>query len=468
MHWPSLLQLAASILAALLLLGAAAVFVFTGIAQLLNPGRGVADLTQPFMIAGSLAFAGILILPSAWYSWKRLSYPGREPVSRPEPRNYGLILTVVVLIVESVTLIVGNLVSQNSQVAWLLLPPLNIIATGLPTLWLIYIGTRGLLPAYPRYKWGVFASGLVLGPLIILILELILLVGIGILAILWIMVNPSLAPQLNNLILNLEHAGSDTNAILDALTPFIFNPGIIFLGFATVSVLIPIIEETFKPIGVWFTAGTAIIPAQGFAFGILSGAGFGLFENLGNTSSGGEAWALLAASRISTLLLHSFTAGLVGWGLASAWCSRRYIRLGACFLAAVFIHGLWNGLAVLSSVSSLQGIVKIPLPSNLEAISTLATAGIFALGLTVLVLFITLNAIFRRQIPPVIPENPVSAPPGGAQTGGWLASPSGEALPSIPDPTSPSYDTPGGNPHRPENNPQQPADDYPIKTPEDT
>ncbi len=188
-----------------------------------------------------------------------------------------------------------------------------------------------------------------LGPVIILILELILLVFMGILAILWIMLDPSTSNQLNGLIFRLQNVAPNIDAILNILLPFLLNPGVLFILFAFISVFVPMIEEALKPIGLWFLAGQKITPAQGFGFGVLSGAGFGLFENLGNTSNGGETWALLASSRISTLLLHCFTAGLVGWALASAWSQRRYLRLGITYTIAVLVHGSWNGLAVLSA-----------------------------------------------------------------------------------------------------------------------
>jgi hypothetical protein len=130
----------------------------------------------------------------------------------------------------------------------------------------------------------------------------------------------------------------------------------------------------------------------------LSGAGFGLFENLGNTSSAGTGWALLAGSRISTLLLHSFTAGLFGWGLASAWSERRYLRLALSFTIAVLIHGMWNGMAVVSSVASLSSETSIHAPAGLQALGSLATLGVFALGVLVVFAFFGFNAYLRRTI----------------------------------------------------------------------
>jgi hypothetical protein len=397
LRWSPLIQLIASILATLLLLGAATTILVVAITQYYSPGSTQADLTQSFMVATSLAFAGVLVIPSAWYAWKDLSAPAGQTKALPAPRNYTLLLTLLMLVVVGAALLLGNLAAQDGHVSWFLLPPLNIIATGLPALWVIYIGSRGLVSGAPRRQWGAFASGLVLGPIIILVLELVLLVAMGLLALLWIMLNPSLSSQINGIAFRLQHAAPTTDAIIKILLPFLVNPGIIFLIFTFISVLVPMLEEIFKPIGVWFMAGQKLTPAQGFGYGVLSGAGFGLFENLGNTSGGGAEWALLASSRISTLLLHSFTAGLVGWALVSAWSQRRYLRLVLTYALAVFIHGLWNGMVVLSLVPSLQGLTNLSIPSGLIYLGNFSDYGIIALGVIVLVLYIAINHILRHQ-----------------------------------------------------------------------
>jgi RsiW-degrading membrane proteinase PrsW (M82 family) len=400
LHWPSLIQLILSLMAAFILFGIAVVIVISAIIPYFSRGAST-DPTESFLVAASLVFAGVLVLPSAWYAWKTVASPERQPSRRQEPRGFGLILTIVVIILDGAALWLGNWSSLNNRLTWLLLPPLNIIATGLPALWLVYIGTRGLIPGAPRRRWGVFASGLVLGPFIILILEIMLLAVMGILALVWVMLNPSLSNQLNSLASRLHGAGTNLESILQILTPILLNPGIIFLGFAFISVLVPMIEELFKPIGVWFLAGQKITPAQGFGYGVLSGAGFGLFENLGNTSGGATDWALLASSRISTLLLHSFTAGLVGWALVSAWSERRYLRLIIAYVVAVVVHGLWNGLALLSAASQLQSYTNISLPTYINQLDTFSTWGIVGLGIIVLLLFVGANSILRRGAPSV-------------------------------------------------------------------
>ncbi len=466
-NYSALFQLIASTLAALLLLGAAGLIALISAVQFFTPsgsasGSGNVDPTQSFMVAASLAFTGVLVLPSAWYSWRHIRHPDFEPASRPERKSFGLILTIVVLVLVAGSLFLGDWASKDNRVSWIFLPFLNILATGLPALWLVYIGTHGLLPTAPKRKWGVLASGLVLGPFIILILEILAFVALGILAILSIMLDPKLSDQLNGLVHRLQLVSPNIDAILNTLLPFFLNPGVLFLSFVFVSALVPLIEETLKPIGVWFLAGQKITPAMGFGYGVISGAGFGLFENLGNTSGGGDTWALIAAARITTLLLHSFTAGLVGWALASAWSQRRFLRLAVAFIAAILIHGLWNGMSIISAVSSLQGVVNFSIPFILQRLSVIATVGVVVLGVLVLVLFISFNAMLRRSTLAAslqlsgndLPDtNPIvvlqSNLPGessrsSADIDRSLPLPSGEGLPT-PD-NEPNHHVPGENP----------------------
>jgi len=237
-----------------------------------------------------------------------------------------------------------------------------------------------------------------LSPAIILILELFAIIGLLILVLFEAMVDPNISSQLTNLVFRLQNSTLNPDDLLNILLPMFLRPGILFLAFAFISVIIPLIEEALKPIGVWFQAGQKITPAQGFAYGVLCGAGFGLFENLGNTSIGGEMWVVLASTRISTLLLHSLTTGLVGWALASAWSQKRYLRLGLVYSFAVLLHGVWNGMAVLSSLSSLEVQAIIPLPDYLLQLGNLALIGIVALGAFNLVLFISFSTFLRNSL----------------------------------------------------------------------
>jgi hypothetical protein len=417
-NWGSIFQLVLSALAAITLLGCAVLIVSSTAINYFIQDPAATDPTMSFMVAGSLAFAGFLTLPSAWYAWKHLSHPDIEPAPRKEPRNFVPILTVVVVVLVTAALFLGNWVSTNDKISWLILPLLNIVATGLPAFWLVYVGTRGLIPGRPSRWWGVFSSGLVFTPVIILVVELFVLIAVGILAFIWVMFDPSLSDQLTSLASRLQEAGANPEALLQIVLPFMLNPGVLILVFAFISVIVPVVEEALKPLGLWFLAGQRITPAQGFGYGVLCGAGFGLFENLGNTSGGGETWAILTATRASTLLLHCFNSGLVGWALASVWTQRRYLRLAVTFLYVVIIHGLWNGLAVLSLMGSLEGETSVSIPASLVQMGSYAPIGIVALAAFNLVFYLGFNSSLRKSLPnpPTIssesaPESPDTISP---------------------------------------------------------
>ena len=86
--------------------------------------------------------------------------------------------------------------------------------------------------------------------------------------------------------------------------------------------------------------------------GVLSGAGYALFENL--TIFTDEAnWLAVVLIRLTTSAMHMLTAGLTGWALANAWQKRRYLRMLAAYSLAVLIHSLWNGSVILIAMTNL-------------------------------------------------------------------------------------------------------------------
>ena len=127
------------------------------------------------------------------------------------------------------------------------------------------------------------------------------------------------------------------------------------------ALIIPAIEEIFKPIGVWIFGGKLESPAQGFALGALSGAGFALAETFGVSGQTSE-WASLLLSRIGTGILHITTSALMGAAIVLAWHQRRYFRLLGTYLLVIALHGLWNALAITYTFSSLGDLLDQPGP----------------------------------------------------------------------------------------------------------
>jgi hypothetical protein len=376
-----------------------AILTFWGMslsALLAGLGERLSGAVQPvgelqlFMIAAGMAFCGVMLLPSAWYAFRRIT--GR-PATQPPAILHRLRPTLLILAFP-VLIGLGYWITQQEIAAWLLLPPIHVLAISLPILWLAYLGVRGLPVGSPQRASGVLASGLALAPLLILVAELIaILIGFGIF-ILVIAMRPDLAETLNALAERLMAAAPSPEIMLRILQPILESPVVIFLVLLFAAVIVPLIEELIKPLGVWLLAGRKLAPAEGFAAGVLSGSGYVLIESLLLTSSG-QDWALLAFARIGTGVMHILTAGLVGWALANAWMQPgtygRYLRLGAVYLLAVLLHGLWNGLTLMNALATLTGAP----PAGRSLLFQIGQIAPYSLGVLAGVSFFALLSVNR-------------------------------------------------------------------------
>lgn len=393
-------------MAALSLLAISGLFALGGVLQLIEEGIESPATVPSFMVAASWLLGGGLVLPSAWYAFRRLVPPVSAPAARRRRHNPWVISLLVILFVP-LLLLAGNWVVRNSGLAWLLLPGISILAAVLPIFWLVSIGTRGLAGGSLQRRWGLFAGGLVFSPVLIIVLELLAIVGMILVVGVVIAINPDLARDLSTLAMRLANSPPGTDNWLNIISPYIMRPAFLAAILAYMAVLIPLIEEALKPLGLWLLAGRRLTPAQGFVGGVISGAGFALFENLSALSSGGEDWAFLASTRISTALLHMLTTGLVGWALAHAWSERRYLRLALSYAIAVTLHGVWNALGIASF-----SLPQFTLPNmgqvDLDMISSATMVGLGALTGLNFILFLGFNRRLQQkaefQIPPTEPQ----------------------------------------------------------------
>jgi biotin transporter BioY len=135
----------------------------------------------------------------------------------------------------------------------------------------------------------------------------------------------------------------------------------------------------------------------------LCGAAFALIESLFYLSNpAGDGWAVLAGARAGTILLHITSTALVGWAMAAAWRDGNYWRLGLFYLLAVALHGLWNGMAVLSG---LAAVLENP-PANLRFLQLLARGapdGIVLLGLLLFAILWGSNRYLHQREKEVVP-----------------------------------------------------------------
>lgn len=349
-HWPSVLQLGFSLLGISILWSGAFILVLIGLIQLLLPAEAQGNSTIPLLLGSSGVMIGLLLVPSVVYPVQRLlgHRPYRLVPTSPWLRPTLLIFALPLL------LLAGWWISQQGAALQLILPIFHVPAIGIPILWLSYLAVRDLPLGSPQRAWGLLGSGSVLAPLFILFAEILVLLAGVITWSIWMSGQPGMLDELSILAERLRQAGNSPQLIAHIISPYLKDPLVIFSAFTFAAVIVPLIEEAIKPLGVWFLAGSRLTPAEGFTAGILCGAGYSLVESLTLSADSGNDWVSLVFARIGTAVVHILTSGLTGWALASAWREKRYFRLGVTYLGAVLLHGLWNGLTMLIVIADLS------------------------------------------------------------------------------------------------------------------
>lgn len=383
-HWPSVWQFALSLFGILVLWGLSLAMLLIVFGAALT-GDFVSATAVVLNAAGAF-FAGILLIPSMGHALLRL-------LNKPVPFNFHLKHPGWIILALPPVMLLGYFAVQMDATALLILPVMHVLAAGISVAWLLALGLRGLSTGSPQRAWGIFGMGLVVAPFLSLITELVMLLGLG---VLYLVLNPDL------LAIVLELSGSISldapGSLLDDLESYIMQPSTIYIALLFGALIVPLLEELFKPIGVWLLVGRKPSQSQGFAAGLLSGAGYALFENFSLGASAGDDWAIIVVARIGTSLIHIVTAGLTGWALSLAWTEKRYLRLGLSYLIAVSIHALWNGTVILTAASELLGS-DVVIPNFLQSISAGAPIVFVVLILGCFILLLSFNASLRQTIP---------------------------------------------------------------------
>jgi len=393
-QWGSALQVGLGAFALLNIWLAAALMAVFGVMGLVVQSSSPSELLAIFLVAGSLAGSGALLLPSIYHGLMRL-------MNRPAVDSLALLRRLrpgMWVVAFPLLLAAGYAVLQVPAITWLLLPPLHLLTVGVPVAWMLHLGVRDLPLGTPQRAWGVFTSGLLLGPFLISIIEMAAMVVVVLLAAVYIASDAQLTREVMGLV-RLFQAGQPTqDELTQVLAPYLARPGVIFSVLAFGSLIVPLTEEALKSIGVWLLVGRRMTPQAGFAAGALSGAGYAFMESLLLTSNGQE-WVSLMVARIGTSALHILTTAMIGWALVNAWQRGRYLRLGATYLGMVGLHGLWNGLTLYTAFQSLSQTQGNPSPSSIPAGLPNSIAPVLLLGLAILSLvwLITANRLLAAN-----------------------------------------------------------------------
>jgi hypothetical protein len=402
--WLSIAQFSLSLLA---VLGAWALAIGAVLISLLGSGAEFALPTAGLAI-GAVGFS-LLLLPSTILALMRLMGSNLAERIRPTARIRWWLVILLLGLALAAALLLGYLM-VGSPVDWLVFPVLHFLAVGLPIVILVYLGMRGLPAASRQRRWGLFDSGLTLSPLLIIIAEIAAFVGFAALGMLLIVTRPELMETLRELASQVTTPEVTPEKITELFGPLFLRPGFILAAFLFVSVVVPMIEEALKPVGMWFLHGRLRRPAAGFVAGLLCGGGYAMFESL-VAFNGAEQWTSISIARMGTAAVHVVLSGLVGWALVRAWREKRYLGLGGTYLAAVAIHGSWNAMTVILLVNGIAA--SQPEPVDMPVIAALAVAAPFILGLLTLLclgLLIGMNRKLRRE------GNTGTAPEAASQT----------------------------------------------------
>ncbi len=385
--WRSAGQLAVSLMGIFLGLAAAGVLALTTLMPWLNGETPGGEQAAGMM---TLAWSGLLLaglsLPSAVLALRKLM--GRAPVMRNGRRS--LKLASLLLLVWPLALLLAKS-AANSTLAWLFLPPLLILVMGIPTLWLTSAARAGLPVESLQRGWGTASFSAVIGPALIILLEASLLVLALVAFGVWLIGQPGLLTELQQLTETFT-LQNDPTQLMELLQPHLEQPGVLAAGVAFIAVLVPLIEEAFKPLAAWLLAGRWLTPASGFSAGVLGGGMFALLESLGYLASApAEGFVGFALARSGTLLLHVATAGLVGWGVGSALGEGRYLRLAWTYLAAVALHGVWNAVGILPALEELPGVI-----GSLQGVAWIYPYALGALCVLLATILFGLNIHLRK------------------------------------------------------------------------
>ena len=396
-HLPSFFSSILFILGGLFLLGIA---LLMGITALISLFTGTEVNAQQTIFLIAFGFEAAILFVATFFTLQK--YLNKESADKQVFLAISGRWMIVLVLIASLSILAGYLIADLRMVNWLVLPVLTVPAIALPLAVLLAMGTHRL-PLGARWQaWSVLGLGMTLGPILLFALEIVLAILIFIGAAAYIMTQPELVLEMQELSEQIMILGSEPEEAAQLLAPFLTQPAVIVVALLYIAILVPAVEEIFKPIGVWLFAGKLSAAAEGFALGALSGAGYALIETIGVSGQQTGEWASLLFSRIGTGLLHITTSGLMGAAIVLAWRERRYVRFLGTYLLAVLLHGLWNAFAMLFTFSTLAEFLDQP--GQLMSVQPVTIAALAVLAVLLFAILILSNRRLRNTNPPQLLE----------------------------------------------------------------
>ncbi len=317
--------------------GGGAMYLLTPV---IVPGAEFVSLTTlALSVAFLAAFTGATFV---WESWQAARDQPSPPLPMPRPWAW-LILGVV-------SLAAGSLMQRGTWAAYLF-PPFHILTisawSGL-LLSLVWLRLPRLTIRESAIEIG---YGAFVATTLSAIVEIAVFVILGVLAVALTMALPGGAEWVQELQAWAESAAP--LADIETLSRLLLQPAVIVAIAVALAIVVPLIEESFKALGVLLLMHQQPERRRAVAWGLLCGLGFGWLESLLTAASAGDGWVMVTTLRLLTIAIHAGTGALMGLGWHAAVRERRLWRLAGCFVLAVVIHGAWNGLAIMGGLISL-------------------------------------------------------------------------------------------------------------------
>ncbi|MBC7251316.1 MAG: PrsW family intramembrane metalloprotease [Anaerolineae bacterium] len=338
------------------------------------------SLLSSVLMGASFAALGLgLGGPLAWQGIRALQgYPSAP--FRP-PRAWVLALLFIP------TVFLGQLCLSLQLVPWLTLPPFHVLAIAIPPACVLAYAGHRLALAGVRWRDVILqgAGGAFLSTTLAFLLELVSGLGLVFLVVAIVATTPSGRAEIETLLANLRDPLWVAN--VENVYDLLLRPGVALPAALLIVVIVPLIEELLKPLGVLLLSYRRPTRAQAWLGGLACGAGFALAEGMLNTTTSAEVWGLIAPVRAGASLMHCLSCGLVALGWQRLLVERRPWKLVGAFVVSVTMHALWNLAAV--------GMVGVGLTTTDPGAEELITAlgGLGVMGLLSFLILLTAGMV---------------------------------------------------------------------------
>jgi RsiW-degrading membrane proteinase PrsW (M82 family) len=368
-------------------LGIVAAGFFAGLlslamALLAEGNQRLAGTTLSLSILGLTAGLG---LPLAWHAWRAMQ--GR-PSSTFRPRSPWPLVGAFLLAVTA-----GLAVLELELLPALLFPPLHLVAALTPPLLILVLVARGLGGA-GRWRDAVLqlSSGSFLATPLAFLVEGAFLFGLLVLLMAWLALQPGGQEMLQALSDRLAENPSLQDP--EVLLPLLTSPGVILATLLIIGLLVPVVEELVKAVGVVLVAYRRPNAREAMLWGLAGGAGFAMVEALFNTTGSLPTWAPTIVLRVGASVLHCAAGALMGLAWQQLLVRRSWAPALGLYLAAVAMHAAWNtvtvGVAFLSlGTLSPEGAGVAGGPAALGTVALIGVLVVLSAGMVVLLAVLT-------------------------------------------------------------------------------